>query len=100
MTPFRLSRPATFALVLECIPAATAARISAELQIPTIGIGAGAGCDGQILVYHDLLGLTTGHVPRHVKPYADLRRTVVDAVTQYRDDVRQGTFPGPEQTFE
>lgn len=89
-----------FGIVLECIPAALAVRITAELQIPTIGIGAGAGCDGQILVYHDLLGLTPGRAPRHVKPYADLHRTVLDAVTQYRDDVRQGTFPGPEQTLE
>ena len=88
-----------FGIVLECIPAALAARITAELKIPTIGIGAGAGCDGQILVYHDLLGLTPGRVPRHVKPYAELHRTVLDAVTRYRDDVRQGTFPGPEQTF-
>ena len=77
-----------------------AARITAELKIPTIGIGAGAGCDGQILVYHDLLGLTPGRLPRHVKPYAELHRTVLDAVTRYRDDVRQGKFPGPEQTFE
>ncbi len=89
-----------FAIVLECIPAAIAARITAELKIPTIGIGAGAGCDGQILVYHDLLGLTPGRLPRHVKPYAELQRTVLDAVTRYRDDVRQGTFPGPEQTHE
>jgi 3-methyl-2-oxobutanoate hydroxymethyltransferase len=89
-----------FAIVLECIPAAAAARITAKLTIPTIGIGAGAGCDGQVLVYHDLLGLTRGCVPRHVKPYADLHRTVVDAVTSYRNDVRQGVFPGPEQTFE
>ncbi len=89
-----------FGIVLECIPAALAARITAELQIPTIGIGAGTGCDGQILVYHDLLGLTPGHVPRHVKRYAELHRTVLDAVTRYRDDVRQGSFPGPEQTLE
>jgi len=89
-----------FAIVLECIPAALATRITAELKIPTIGIGAGAGCDGQILVYHDLLGLTPGRMPRHVKPYAALHHAVVDAVTRYRDDVRQGTFPGPEQSFE
>jgi 3-methyl-2-oxobutanoate hydroxymethyltransferase len=89
-----------FGIVLECIPATMAARITAELKIPTIGIGAGAGCDGQILVYHDLLGLTPGRVPRHVEPYADLQRTVMDAVTRYRDDVRQGAFPGPEQTLE
>jgi 3-methyl-2-oxobutanoate hydroxymethyltransferase len=89
-----------FALVLECIPAAAAARITAELDIPTIGIGAGLGCDGQILVYHDLLGLTTGQRPRHVKPYAEMGQQVIQAVTQYRDDVRAGRFPGPEQTFQ
>ena len=89
-----------FGIVLECIPAALAARITAELKIPTIGIGAGTGCDGQILVYHDLLGLTLGRVPRHVKPYADLQRTILEAVTRYRDDVRQGSFPGPEQIIE
>ena len=89
-----------FAIVLECVPATLAARITAELKIPTIGIGAGGGCDGQILVYHDLLGLSSGRLPRHVKPYAELRRAVLDAVTRYRDDVRQGSFPGPEQTFE
>jgi 3-methyl-2-oxobutanoate hydroxymethyltransferase len=89
-----------FGIVLECIPASLAARITAELAIPTIGIGAGAGCDGQILVFHDLLGLTPGRMPRHVQAYAELHRTVVDAVTRYRDDVRQGVFPGPNQTFE
>ena len=85
--------------MLECIPVETADRITAELGIPTIGIGAGAGCDGQVLVIHDLLGLTTGRVPRHVKAYADLESVVVGAVTQYRDEVREGTFPGEEQSF-
>ena len=89
-----------FAIVLECIPAAAAARITAKVRIPTIGIGAGTGCDGQVLVYHDLVGMTPGRVPRHAKPYADLSRAITEAVTRYRDDVRQGAFPGPEQTFE
>lgn len=88
-----------FAIVLECMPAETAAKITASIQIPTIGIGAGAGCDGQILVVNDMLGLNSGHVPRHVKQYANLKDTVVKAVGQYRDEVRQGTFPGKEQTF-
>ena len=88
-----------FAIVLECIPAETAARISASVKIPTIGIGAGLGCDGQILVLHDLLGLNPGHVPRHVKAYADLKKTVVQAVAQFRDEVRGGTFPGEEHGF-
>jgi 3-methyl-2-oxobutanoate hydroxymethyltransferase len=88
-----------FALVLECVPAEIAADISRTLKIPTIGIGAGAGCDGQILVVHDLLGLTEGRVPRHVKAYADLKRLVIQAVTQYRDEVRSGVFPGQEHAF-
>jgi 3-methyl-2-oxobutanoate hydroxymethyltransferase len=87
-----------FAVVLECIPAATAERITAAAQVPTIGIGAGAGCDGQILVLHDLLGLAAGRPPRHVRPYADLRATATDAIRRYRDDVRAGRFPGPQET--
>jgi 3-methyl-2-oxobutanoate hydroxymethyltransferase len=88
-----------FAIVLECIPAEAAARITKTLKIPTIGIGSGAGCDGQILVFHDLLGLTTGRVPRHVKAYADLKNVIAQAVTQYRDEVRSGEFPGREHAF-
>ncbi len=88
-----------YAVVLECIPAALAARLSKQLEIPTIGIGAGAGCDGQILVTNDLLGLTSGYVPKFVKAYADIKHVITDAVTHYRDDVRSGKFPGPEQTF-
>ncbi|MCE5266387.1 MAG: 3-methyl-2-oxobutanoate hydroxymethyltransferase [Planctomycetaceae bacterium] len=88
-----------FAIVLECIPAETAAKITAAVRIPTIGIGAGAGCDGQVLVLHDLLGIDTGYTPRHAKAYANLGKTVVDAVAQYRDDVRSGTFPGAENAF-
>jgi 3-methyl-2-oxobutanoate hydroxymethyltransferase len=88
-----------FAIVLECIPAEVAARITKALKIPTIGIGSGAGCDGQILVFHDLLGLTPGRVPRHVKAYADLKTMVTQAVAQYRDEVRSGAFPGREHSF-
>jgi 3-methyl-2-oxobutanoate hydroxymethyltransferase len=88
-----------FSIVLECIPADVASEITAAVQVPTIGIGAGAGCDGQILVLNDLLGLTTGRVPRHVKLYAELGQAMVDAVSRYRDDVRAGAFPGSEQTF-
>ena len=88
-----------FAIVLECIPVETAARITASLKIPTIGIGAGAGCDGQVLVLNDLLGLTPGRVPRHVKTYAALKTVVVEAVARFRDEVREGTFPGEEHTF-
>jgi 3-methyl-2-oxobutanoate hydroxymethyltransferase len=88
-----------FAVVLECIPADIAAKITSQVKIPTIGIGAGLGCDGQVLVTNDLLGLTSGYVPRFVKAYADLGTTITSAVTRFRDDVRRGTFPGPEQTF-
>ncbi len=86
-----------FAVVLECIPAEQAAKVTSAVRIPTIGIGAGAGCDGQVLVTHDLLGLTSGYVPRFVKAYADLKGIITGAVTQFRDDVRAGKFPGPEQ---
>ena len=89
-----------FSIVLECIPAEIANRITAELSVPTIGIGAGPGCDGQVLVVHDLLGLIPDRVPRHVKQYADLKTVVTQAVTEYRDEVRAGKFPGPRQTFE
>lgn len=88
-----------FAVVLECIPAEQAAKVTAAVRIPTIGIGAGAGCDGQVLVTHDLLGLTSGYVPRFVKAYADLKGVITGAVTQFRDDVRSGKFPGPDQQF-
>jgi 3-methyl-2-oxobutanoate hydroxymethyltransferase len=92
-------RAGAFAIVLECIPAAVAAEITRVLTIPTIGIGAGPDCDGQVLVLHDLLGLTSGYVPKFVRPYADLKSVIHRAVSQYRDDVRQGTFPGADETF-
>jgi 3-methyl-2-oxobutanoate hydroxymethyltransferase len=88
-----------FAIVLECMPAELAAKITQSIKIPTIGIGAGVQCDGQILVYHDLLGLNTGRMPRHAKAYADLKNVIVQSVTQYRDEVREGKFPGKENSF-
>ncbi len=88
-----------FSIVLECVPATLAGKITCQLSIPTIGIGAGAECDGQVLVLHDVLGLTEGRLPRFVKPYADLRAVVSEAVIRYRDEVRRGEFPGQEQTF-
>jgi 3-methyl-2-oxobutanoate hydroxymethyltransferase len=88
-----------FSIVLECVPAGVAARITSALQIPTIGIGAGADCDGQVLVLHDLLGLTEGQTPRFVKKYAPLRETILDAVKQYCEEVRSGTFPGERNSF-
>ncbi len=88
-----------FSIVLECIPPEIAAEITRTLTIPTIGIGAGSDCDGQVLVLHDLLGLTSGYVPRFVRPYADLKSLIHSAITQFRDDVRQGTFPGDDETL-
>ena len=89
-----------FAIVLECVPASAAAKITAELAIPTIGIGAGGGCDGQVLVTNDLLGLTSGYVPRFVRKYADLHEIITSAVTRFRDDVASGEFPGDEQSYQ
>ncbi|HEX9092558.1 MAG TPA: 3-methyl-2-oxobutanoate hydroxymethyltransferase [Coriobacteriia bacterium] len=87
-----------FAVVLECIPAELAAVASGELTIPTIGIGAGAGCDGEVQVFHDLLGLGGEFVPRHAGRYADLGQEIRSAVSKYAEDVRAGTFPGEAQT--
>jgi 3-methyl-2-oxobutanoate hydroxymethyltransferase len=89
-----------FAVVLEMVPAELAAQVTKELTIPTIGIGAGADCDAQVLVWPDMAGLTGGRVPRFVKRYADLRTELLRAAKEYADDVRSGTFPGPEHSFE
>ena len=89
-----------FSIVLECIPSPLAAKITGVLQIPTIGIGAGVECDGQVLVVNDLLGLTSGYVPSFVRQYANLSDTVQQAVRQYCDDVRNGSFPSREQSFQ
>jgi 3-methyl-2-oxobutanoate hydroxymethyltransferase len=94
-----VSQAGAFAVVLECIPEKIAATITDKVPIPTIGIGAGTACDGQILVTNDLIGLTSGYVPRFVKAYADVKTVISDAVTRYRDDVRAGKFPTAEQTF-
>ena len=88
-----------FALVLEAVPAAVAGEITRELSIPTIGIGAGAGCDGQVLVWHDLLGLFDGRTPRFVKQYASLGEEIVDALGRYAADVRSRSFPAEEHTY-
>ncbi len=88
-----------FCLVLEAIPAAIAGRITKSIPVPTIGIGAGGDCDGQVLVFHDLLGLFDRFVPKFVKQYANLREIAVEAINAYRNDVETGTFPGPEHTF-
>ena len=88
-----------FAVVLECVPAELARAVTAELTIPTIGIGAGAGCDGQILVSYDMLGLFDELRPRFVKQYADLGPAIVRAAEAYCREVRDGSFPGPEHSF-
>ena len=89
-----------FAVVLELIPRGVAERITAELTIPTIGIGAGPGCDGQVLVSQDMLGLNSGFHPKFLKRYADLRESVTSAVQQYVAEVREGAFPGVEHSHE
>jgi 3-methyl-2-oxobutanoate hydroxymethyltransferase len=89
-----------FAIVLECIPSAAAAEITRALKIPTIGIGAGPHCDGQILVTSDLLGLTAGYVPKFVRQYANLKNIIQESVGRYREDVQSGEFPGPEHGFQ
>ena len=88
-----------FAVVLEAVPDPVAARITEALTVPTIGIGAGAACDGQVLVYHDLLGLTEGRAPRFVKRYANLAEEIRRALKTYADEVRTGVYPAHEHTY-
>jgi 3-methyl-2-oxobutanoate hydroxymethyltransferase len=88
-----------FAIVLEAVPVPVAARITESLTVPTIGIGAGAECDGQVLVYHDLLGLTEGRAPRFVKRYANLADEIRGALETYAEEVRNGVYPAPEHTY-
>lgn len=94
-----LQNAGVFALVLECVPAELADEITASVKIPTIGIGAGPGCDGQILVSHDLLGIQDKVGPRFVKRYADLSGTILSAFKEWAEDVRSGRFPGPEHCY-
>jgi 3-methyl-2-oxobutanoate hydroxymethyltransferase len=88
-----------FAIVLEAVPAPVATRITEALSVPTIGIGAGAGTDGQVLVWHDLLGLYEGHAPRFVKQYADLAAAIKSAVGRYVEEVRERRFPEDQHTY-
>jgi len=94
-----LERAGCFSIVLEAMPAAVAARISEAVQIPTIGIGAGAACGGQVLVWHDLLGLIPGPTPRFVKQYADVAASIRAALEAYASEVRAGTFPEDRHTY-
>jgi 3-methyl-2-oxobutanoate hydroxymethyltransferase len=94
-----LEQAGCYALVLEMMPAELAAEISKSLTIPVIGIGAGAGCDGQVLVCYDLLGMNPDFSPKFVKKYLDLGAEIRQAVTSYKEEVKDGSFPGPEQSF-
>jgi 3-methyl-2-oxobutanoate hydroxymethyltransferase len=88
-----------FAIVVECVPAEVARGITEAVKVPTIGIGAGAGCNGQVLVTHDMLGLYHDFQPRFVKQYANLGHDLVRAVEAYCREVREGTFPATEHEF-
>ncbi|MFC1494157.1 3-methyl-2-oxobutanoate hydroxymethyltransferase [Thermodesulfobacteriota bacterium] len=94
-----LEEAGAFMIVFECIPDSLAARITGELKIPTIGIGAGKDCDGQVLVYHDLLGLYERFTPKFVKQYLKLAPMIKEALTRYKTEVENGMFPGPEHVF-
>ena len=88
-----------FAIVFEAVPAAVTEALMPRMEIPVIGIGAGAGTDGQVLVFHDLLGIFGGHAPKFVKRYAEVRREMVGGVAAYAAEVRSGAFPGPDHIY-
>ncbi|MCP4435077.1 MAG: 3-methyl-2-oxobutanoate hydroxymethyltransferase [Actinomycetia bacterium] len=94
-----LQHAGCFAIVLEGVPDAVASMVTDALDIPTVGIGAGPDCDGQVLVYHDLLGVEDRKAAKFVRRYADQRTDAVDAITAFAVDVRNGAFPGPEETY-
>ncbi|HYY51981.1 MAG TPA: 3-methyl-2-oxobutanoate hydroxymethyltransferase [Myxococcales bacterium] len=94
-----LEEAGCYSLILEMMPAELSAEISRALSIPVIGIGAGAGCDGQVLVIYDLLGMNPEFSPKFVKRYLDLAVMIRDAVSRYNDEVKHGAFPGPEHSF-
>ncbi len=94
-----LAQAGCFSIVLEAVPAPLAERVSRAIPVPTIGIGAGAGCDGQVLVVHDLVGLFDRFLPKFVKQYARLGQEMARAVTSYKQEVEAETFPGPEHSF-
>ena len=99
MNAKKLEEVGCFSLVLECVPAPLAQMITKKLRIPTIGIGAGPHCDGQVLVTPDLLGLFTGHQPKFVKRYAHLSDTIRRAIQSYAQEVTTGQFPSDEQSY-
>jgi 3-methyl-2-oxobutanoate hydroxymethyltransferase len=95
----KLERAGAFAVILECVPLNLAKAITGKLKVPTIGIGAGPHCDGQILVFHDLVGYSTGYNPRFVKKYADLQAVIAKAVKKYAEEVRSGAFPDEAHSY-
>jgi len=94
-----LEAAGVFAIVIECVPPVVGARVTEALSIPTIGIGAGPETDGQVLVFHDLLGLSGRTPPKFVRTYANIGDQITQAIAQYASDVRAGTFPGPAETY-
>ncbi|MCU1738842.1 MULTISPECIES: 3-methyl-2-oxobutanoate hydroxymethyltransferase [unclassified Pseudomonas] len=92
-------RAGAFGLLIEMVPGHVATRITEAVSIPTVGIGAGNGCDAQVLVWQDMVGLRTGQLPRFVKQYADVRKVMSDAAQAFAKDVESGSFPGPDHTF-
>jgi 3-methyl-2-oxobutanoate hydroxymethyltransferase len=94
-----LEEAGAFSIVLELVPREIAKLITENIHIPTIGIGAGADCDIQVLVFHDLLGMAFGKLPRFVREYANLRETITDAITRWAEDVRNGNYPSPEESY-
>lgn len=94
-----LAQAGAFAVVLEAVPAEIGRRVTAAIEVPTIGIGAGPHTDAQVLVWHDLLGLTAGRLPRFVKAYADLRSEIGGAIKAFQSEVADGEYPGPEHTY-
>lgn len=94
-----LEEAGVFSLVLEGVPEEVAAEVTREVRVPTIGIGAGNACDGQVLVFHDLLGLSEGPAPRFVRQYASLAEQAVEAVQRFADDVRERSFPGRRESY-
>jgi 3-methyl-2-oxobutanoate hydroxymethyltransferase len=95
-----LQEAGAFAVVLEMVPAEVAGRITKELTIPTIGIGAGLDCDAQVMVWTDMVGMNSGPAPRFVKRYADVRSVITEAARAYAEDVAEGRYPGPEHSYE
>jgi 3-methyl-2-oxobutanoate hydroxymethyltransferase len=94
-----IAEAGVFSIVLEGIPSGLAERITGAVNVPTIGIGAGARCDGQVLVIHDMLGMLPGGVPKFVRRYADLHGVAAGAIRRWADDVRSGAFPSSEETY-